>query len=207
MVPAGRPLPGDADLVILPGSKSTMGDLAHFRAQGWDIDLAAHVRRGGHVLGLCGGYQMMGRRLDDPEGIEGPPGAVDGLGLMDVETVLTPDKTLVDVSGRHLPTGEAIRGYEMHVGRTTGPALDRPLLDLAGRPEGARSTDGRIAGCYVHGLFAADGFRNAFLSSLKPRTDGGIAFDASVDQTLEALADHVAAHIDLDRVLTIAGYQ
>ncbi len=207
MVPAGQALPGDTDLVILPGSKSTIGDLGYFRAQGWDIDLAAHVRRGGHVLGLCGGYQMMGRRLDDPDGIEGPRGAVDGLGLLDLETVLTPDKTLVEVTGRHLPTETAIRGYEMHIGRTTGPALESPLLDLGGRADGARSTDGRIAGCYVHGLFASDAFRHAFLSTLKSRTDGGLAFDAGVDATLDALADHLQTHIDLDRVLAIAGYR
>ncbi len=207
MVPAGRPLPSDADLVILPGSKSTIGDLQYFRAQGWDIDLAAHVRRGGHVLGLCGGYQMMGRRLDDPDGIEGPRGAVDGLGLLDLKTMLTPDKTLVEVAGRHLSTDTPVRGYEMHIGRTTGPALEWPLLDLSGRAEGARSADGRIAGCYVHGLFASDTFRHAFLSTLKPRTDGGVSFDAGVDAALDALADHLQAHIDLDRMLAIAGYR
>ncbi|MCB9946407.1 MAG: cobyric acid synthase [Rhodospirillaceae bacterium] len=207
MVPAGQPLPGDADLIILPGSKSTIGDLAFFRSQGWDIDLAAHVRRGGHVLGLCGGYQMMGCRLDDPDGIEGLPGAVEGLGLLDAATTLTADKTLVEVAGRHIASGQAVRGYEMHVGRTTGPALARPLLDLAGRPEGAQSPDGRIAGCYIHGMFAADGFRHAFLAALKPRADGGVAYDATIDATLDALARHLETHMDLDSVLAIAGYR
>ena len=204
LVPPGRALPGDADLVILPGSKSTIGDLRFLRAQGWDVDLAAHVRRGGRVLGVCGGYQMLGRRLHDPDGIEGPPESVDGLGLLDVETVMTGDKSLVEVAGTHRPTGEPVRGYEMHVGRTDGPDLTRPLLDLAGRTDGATSPDGRVAGCYVHGLFAADGFRRAFLGAFKARTDSGLHFDDAVDAALDALADHLEAHVDLEAVLAIA---
>ena len=204
LVPPGRALPGAADLVILPGSKSTIGDLRFLRAQGWDIDLAAHVRRGGRVLGVCGGYQMLGRRLHDPDGIEGPPESVDGLGLLDVETVMTGDKSLVEVAGTHRPTGEAVRGYEMHIGRTDGPDRVRPLLDLAGRTDGAGSPDGWAAGCYVHGLFAADGFRRAFLGSLKARADSGLCFDEAVDAALDALADHLEAHVDLEAVLAIA---
>ncbi|WP_306770257.1 cobyric acid synthase [Mycobacterium sp. KBS0706] len=205
MVPPGEALPGDADLVLLPGSKSTIGDLAFLRAQGWDIDLAAHVRRGGRVLGLCAGFQMLGRRLHDPDGIDGAPGSADGLGLLDLETVMTPDKSLVAVAGTHRPTGTAIRGYEMHVGRTEGPALVRPLLDLDGRPDGAMSPDGRVAGCYVHGLFAADGFRAAFLAGLKPRAADGLAYDATVDATLDGLANHLERHLDLPALAAIAG--
>ena len=169
IVPPGAPLPGDADLVILPGSKATLADLAALRAEGWDIDLAAHVRRGGAVLGICGGLQMLGRRIADPAGIEGPPGAAEGLGLLDLDTVLTGDKQLREVRGREIASGEQIHGYEMHVGRTSGPALARPMLDLDGRPDGAVSPDGRIMGCYVHGLFAADDFRHAFLARLRER--------------------------------------
>jgi adenosylcobyric acid synthase len=208
LVPPGRPLPGDADLVILPGSKSTIADLALLRAEGWDIDLRAHLRRGGWVLGLCGGYQMLGRRLSDPAGIEGPAGAVEGLGLLAVETELAGDKTLRAVRGRDLATGEPIAGYEMHIGRTHGPALARPMLHLAEdggeRPEGARSADGRVLGCYVHGLFAADGFRHAFLDRIRRRAVSGIAYEREVEATLDALADHLAAHLDLDRILEIA---
>jgi adenosylcobyric acid synthase len=208
LVPPGRPLPGDADLVILPGSKSTIADLALLRAEGWDIDLRAHLRRGGWVLGLCGGYQMLGRRLSDPAGIEGPAGAVEGLGLLAVETELAGDKTLRAVRGRDLATGEPVAGYEMHIGRTHGPALARPMLHLAEdggeRPEGARSADGRVLGCYVHGLFAADGFRHAFLDRIRRRAVSGIAYEREVEATLDALADHLAAHLDLDRILEIA---
>jgi adenosylcobyric acid synthase len=204
IVPPGVPLPGDADLVVLPGSKATLADLAELRAQGWDIDLAAHVRRGGAVLGICGGFQMLGRRIADPDGIEGPPGGADGLGLLDTETVLMATKQLHEVRGRDVASGEAIRGYEMHMGRTDGPELARPMLDLEGRPDGAVSPDGRIMGCYVHGLFAADDFRHAFLARLKERTPSGLRFEQQIDATLDALADHLEAHVDLDGLLALA---
>ena len=208
IVPAGRPLPGDADLVILPGSKSTVGDLAFMRAQGWDIDLLAHHRRGGFVLGLCGGYQMLGRSLDDPAGVEGPVGRVPGLALLEIDTEMTGDKTLAEVTGEHPATGTAVRGYEMHIGRSSGPGLSRPFLTLkngAGlRPEGAVSADGRVAGCYMHGLFACDAFRHAFLSSIKARAETGVAYESEVERTLDALADHLTAHLALDRILEIA---
>jgi adenosylcobyric acid synthase len=203
IIPRGAALPGDADLVILPGSKATLADLAELRAQGWDIDLAAHVRRGGAVLGICGGLQMLGRRIADPAGMEGPPGEADGLGLLDLETVLTGDKQLHEVRGQELASGEPIHGYEMHVGRTSGPALARPMLDLEGRPEGAVSADGRIMGCYVHGLFAADGFRHAFLARLKARAPSRLAFEQLIDTTLDALADHLESHVDVDGLLAL----
>jgi adenosylcobyric acid synthase len=203
-VPRGRALPGDADLVVLPGSKATLADLAVVRAEGWDLDIRAHLRRGGWLLGLCGGFQMLGRRIADPEGIEGPLGEAEGLGLLDLETVLAGDKTLIEAEGVEVESGEAVRGYEMHVGTTRGPALDRPLLALAGRPEGAVSEDGRVLGCYLHGLFAADGFRHAFLSRLKLRAVSGLAYEAEIERTLDALADHLEAHLDLDRLLAAA---
>jgi adenosylcobyric acid synthase len=204
LVSPGEALPGDLDLVLLPGSKSTIGDLQAFIEAGWDIDLKAHLRRGGAVLGLCGGYQMLGRRLDDPEGSEGPVGSADGLGLLEVTTRLGGAKTLTEVAGRELVTGEAIRGYEMHIGVTTGAGCDRPMLDLGGRPDGASSADGRVMGCYVHGLFASDAFRHAFLSRLRQRESSGVAYDHLVDGLLDRLADHLSAHVDLDRLWSIA---
>jgi adenosylcobyric acid synthase len=206
IVPPGRPLP-EADLIMLPGSKSTIADLAFLRGQGWHIDIAAHVRRGGRVLGLCGGYQMLGRRIVDPQGIEGQAGAVDGLALLDVETELTSDKTLVEARGEDI-AGIPVAGYEMHVGITSGPATARPLLRLTNgvgsRPDGAVSADGRIAGCYLHGLFAGDAFRHAFLAGLKPRAASGISYEHEIESTLDALADHLATHLDLDGILRIA---
>jgi adenosylcobyric acid synthase len=204
MVPPGEPLPSDAALVILPGSKTTLADLEAFRGNGWDIDLAAHVRRGGKVLGLCAGYQMLGQSLADPDGIEGPPASMPGLGLLNVETVLTGDKTLTEASGLSEPDGLPFHGYEMHVGRTDGPDCARRMLRFAdGRPDGAMSADGRIRGTYVHGLFADDRQRAGWLAWIGGASSG-VNYDAEVDRVLDALADHLGRHIDLDRLLTIA---
>ena len=205
-VPPGQALPGDADLVILPGTKATLADLAFLRAQGWDIDLAAHVRRGGRVLGVCGGFQMLGRRIADPLGVEGPPGAAEGLGLLDCETVLGGEKLLRAVAG-YGPDGAAFTGYEMHVGVTTGPALARPFLQLDGEgPHGAVSADGRIQGGYVHGLFEAGGFRRAFLAGLGATSDG-LDHGARVDAALDEIAGQLAACLDLSAIRRIAGLE
>jgi adenosylcobyric acid synthase len=200
----GAPLPVDADLVILPGSKATITDLAALRACGWDADIIAHARRGGRILGLCGGYQMLGRGIADPDGIEGPPGSADGLGLIEVETELTGDKSLVAVEGRTVADGVAIAGYEMHIGRTTGEATQRPLLRLDdGRFDGAISADGRVAGTYLHGFFAGDAQRAAWLARLGA-PESSLAYEELVEQTLDALAAHLAAHLDVDRLLGLA---
>ena len=204
LVPPGRALPGDADLVLLPGSKATRSDLEALHAEGWALDIAAHVRRGGWVVGLCGGYQMLGQRVADPAGIEGPPGETPGLGLLDVETVMSTGKRLIRASGHASEGGEAVAGYEMHMGETTGPDTTRPLVSLASGPDGARSGNGRVMGCYLHGLFAADGFRRAFLGRLRRRETAGIAYDALVEETLDALGAHLEAHLDLDRLLEVA---
>jgi adenosylcobyric acid synthase len=204
IVEPGRPLPGDADLVLLPGSKSTLADLACLRAEEWDIDLLAHVRRGGRVLGLCAGFQMLGRRIADPEGIEGQPGEAAGLGLLDIETILRPEKTLREVEGRELATGRSVRGYEMHVGTTVGPGMARPMLSLTNGAAGAVSADGRVAGCYLHGLFASDAFRRAFVGSLGGVGDAGLAYEARIEATLDALAVHLEQHLDVAALLEIA---
>ena len=204
LVEPGHALPADADLILLPGSKSTIGDLQALRTAGWDIDIKAHARRGGRVLGLCGGYQMLGIRLDDPDGTEGPAGAVDGLGLLQVETRLGGDKALLEVAGRDRASGQAVRGYEMHIGKTSGADCARPMLDLGGRPDGAVSADGRIMGSYVHGIFAGDDFRHAFLNGLRTRARSDVAYETLVDQVLDELADHLARHLDTQRILDLA---
>ena len=198
----GAPLPL-ADLVILPGSKATIADLKFFREQGWDIDLLAHARRGGRVFGICGGYQMLGKKVSDPHGMEGPPGEIEGLGLLDVATVLTGTKTLSQVEGECLTNGAPFRGYEMHVGETSGPDCARPLVRFAdGQLDGAISPDGLITGAYVHGLFADDRQRAAWLALLG--TTSGISYEATIEQTLDALADHCEAHLDCDALLDAA---
>ncbi|MBE0414035.1 cobyric acid synthase [Yoonia sp.] len=204
IIAPGRALPGDADLVIIPGSKSTIADLAHFRAQGWDIDLTAHVRRGGHVLGICGGYQMLGAEIIDADGIEGPPSRVPGLGFLDVVTTMEPQKRLALSAATFLPTGDAVSGYEIHMGATTGPDCARAWLSVQGRGEGATSADGRVMGCYLHGLFAADAFRAAFLDRLGLEASAH-DYAAGVTDTLDALAQHVERHLDLDALLACAG--
>ena len=205
IVEAGDTLPAEADVILIPGSKATMADLRFLRDQGWDIDIAAHVRRGGLVVGLCGGYQMLGRRLSDPDGIEGAAGEVEGLGLLDVETVLSDDKALETVSGIDIGSGEKIHGYEMHLGLSEGPARASPWVRLDDdRTEGALSPDGRVMGSYLHGIFAADGFRHAFLKSLRSGRAHATAYDLRVEETLDALADHLEKHMDLNRLFDAA---
>ncbi|MCX7361186.1 MAG: cobyric acid synthase [Alphaproteobacteria bacterium] len=196
----GEPIPGDAALVILPGSKATIADLAALRATGWDIDLRAHLRRGGHVLGICGGYQMLGHSVADPHGIEGPPSKVEGLGLLDIETVLEGDKVLVEIAGETAAERVPFKGYEMHIGRTTGDVV--PLLRLGdGHDEGAVS--GRVAGCYIHGLLADDRQRKHWLQRIGGEASS-LAYEADVDATLDKLAAHIEKHIDCDALLTLA---
>ena len=198
----GEPVPGDARLVVLPGSKATIADLAALRDAGWDIDLRAHLRRGGHVLGICGGYQMLGRTVADPDGIEGPPSDVEGLGLLDVGTVLGGDKVLVEVTGRTAAEGVPFKGYEMHVGRTTGSAA--PLLAFdSGTTDGAVDAGGRVAGCYIHGLLADDRQRRHWLARLGAASSG-LDYEAGIDATLDRLADHLEAHVDCAKLLGLA---
>lgn len=199
----GAALPGDADLVLLPGSKATIADITALRDAGFDIDIAAHRRRGGAVLGLCGGYQMLGRVIRDPQGFEGPPGECPGLGLLDVGTMLSNDKRLEPVSGMSAE-GVPFSGYEMHMGVTEGPDRVRPFARLSdGTTEGAVSADGRVVGTYVHGLFADDRQRAAWLQRFAAG-DPAIAYEMQVDATLDRLAEHLARHIDLDRLLKLA---
>jgi adenosylcobyric acid synthase len=205
IVDGGEPLPADADVIVLPGSKSTRADLALLRAEGWDLDVAQHLRRGGAVVGLCGGYQMLGRRIADPDGIEGAPGESEGLGLLDMETVISETKALHRVRGTEGVSGAGVRGYEMHMGVTEGPALARPWFALDdGRPEGSLSANGLVMGSYLHGLFAADSFRHAFLGRFGAGPRKAAAYAAGVEDTLDALADHLEASLDLDRLYAAA---
>src|SRR5215472_1646997 len=199
----GGTLPGDADLIVLPGSKATIADLTALRTAGFDIDIAAHRRRGGMILGLCGGYQMLGRSVADPDGIEGPPATVEGLGLLDVATTLVPDKRLEAVRGSSCD-GTPFAGYEMHIGMTDGPDCARPFARFEdGAPDGAVSADGRVIGTYIHGLFADDRQRAAWLRRFAT-APGNLSYEGAIEQTLDALAAHLAAHLDLDRLLKLA---
>lgn len=198
----GEPIPSEANVVILPGSKSTLGDLAFLRAQGWDIDIAAHVRRGGHVLGLCGGYQMLGKMIADPDGLDGAPGRVEGLGLLDIDTVMQGDKSTTLTHGVHCASKLPVDGYEIHLGRSDGPDAARPMLQIGERHDGATSRDGRVQGAYLHGLFSSDAFRAAWLKGLGAASS--LAYETRVETALDALADHLEAHLDIDALLAIA---
>lgn len=206
-VRAGEAMPGDADLAILPGTKSTIGDLAFLRAQGWDVDIAAHLRRGGHLLGICGGYQMLGCEIRDPEGLESAaPTTVQGLGYLDTVTTMAREKTLTRFR-RTTADGIPIEGYEIHIGRTEGPGTANPMLVLDGRPEGAVGTDGRVGGCYVHGLFTGDAYRARFLSRFREggQAANGLRYGEQVDRVLNELADRLADELDVARIARIAG--
>ncbi|MHC8507790.1 MAG: cobyric acid synthase [Rhodospirillales bacterium] len=217
MVPPGRPLPLDADVVLIPGSKSTRADLDFIRAEGWDADIRALARAGAVIAGVCAGYQMLGRAVADPGGAEGPPGETPGLGLLDVTTVLGGAKTLVETRGQDARTGAPVRGYEIHIGETSGPDTLRPWLKLesaggggwggsggTGGAGGATSADGLVAGCYVHGLFASDDFRRAFLTRVRKGAFAADAWEARVESALDALAEHLETHVQVDRLLEIA---
>ena len=197
IVEPGDPLPGNADWVILTGSKSTIGDLAAFRSNGWNIDLAAHARRGGRIMGLCGGFQMLGNSISDPEGLEGVPQTVLGLGLLDVDTVLRPEKIVRSVDGRHLASGEAFNGYEIHLGDTTGSDTTCPWLSAS---VVSASSQNRVFGCYVHGLFGAAAFRRAMLGD----NFGHIDHQTEVDRVLDRFALHLGQYIDTETLLNIA---
>ena len=202
MIQRDTPMPAEADLILLVGSKSTITDLAALRETGWDIDIAAHIRRGGHVMGLCGGYQMLGKTIGDPDGIEGPAGTVEGLGHLDVHTVLAPLKYLSLRTGLHVVSGSALSGYEIHLGKTTGADCANPWLRFAGEDEGAASRNGRVQGCYLHGLFASDSFRAAFLEQLG--TTSSTIFEDQVDATLDALGQHMETYFNIDALLSAA---
>ncbi|MBK8183369.1 MAG: cobyric acid synthase [Candidatus Competibacteraceae bacterium] len=195
-----------ADLIILPGSKSTRGDLRRLREQGWDIELKRHLRYGGKVIGICGGFQMLGRQIHDPAGLEGEPGSSPGLGLLDFETMLQPEKQLHRVEGRLLLDQAFVTGYEIHAGISTGPALNRPVACLhPARPEGALSEDGQLFGTYLHGLFDAAPARDALLRW------AGLAVRETPDyrqlreEGINRLADAITEQLDLsllERLLT-----
>ncbi len=191
MVRPGDDIPADAGLVVIPGSKSTISDLAAFRRNGWHRQLDRHVRRGGHVLGICGGFQMLGRTVYDPDGIEGAETEADGLGLLDVETVMEPEKTVRNVTATSAELGVPLSGYEIHLGRTEGPDCLRPFAVVDGRDDGAISSDGRVAGTYLHGLFAGDAFRRGYLAGLGIE-NSGTNYRAEVDSALDSIAGKLA---------------
>ncbi|MEW6691919.1 MAG: cobyric acid synthase [Pseudomonadota bacterium] len=193
-----------ADLIILPGSKNVRADLAFLREQGWENAIRRHLRYGGKVIGLCGGYQMLGQSVDDPYGIEGEPGTSAGLGWLDIHTVLEPEKQLRRVTGRLCLDDALLEGYEIHAGVTRGAGLSRPAALLEGGPDGAISADGQVLGTYVHGLFDRPEACAALLSWAGLKSEQSAPDMAWLrEQGIERLADNVEEHLDMERIITI----
>lgn len=197
MVRPGERLPPEAGLVVIPGSKSTISDLMMLRAQGWDRDIDKHVERGGRVLGICGGFQMLGNKIYDPHGIEGPVHEINGLGLLNIETVMEPAKTLRNTQAHNLPYDLNLSGYEIHLGKTQGIDCKKPFNTIDGRPDGAMSKDGKIAGTYLHGLFVNDMFRCRYLEDLGINGTN-LNYRAEVDRALDQIAGRLEELIGSD---------
>ena len=195
-VKMGEPWPA-ADLVILPGSKATRADLAFLREQGWDKQIEKHLRYGGKVLGICGGFQMLGERIDDPQGLESDPGSSQGLGWLAMSTELIAGKQLANTKGKLLASGSPVQGYEIHNGITRGEALSCPMLMLGDRYDGAMSEDGQVMGCYLHGLFDVADSGNAILAWAGLHDNRGVDYAAHREQQLDRLADMVESHMDM----------
>lgn len=203
-IPPGYPIPGDADLVIIPGTKATTADLAFLRQNGWDIDIFAHVRRGGRLLGICGGYQMLGLSINDPYGVEGKPSSWPALGLLNVSTVMKESKRLRTLIGKCLLTEKPISGYEIHSGETVNMDLS-PLFQLNdGSFDGARSKNGLIEGTYIHGLFTSDQFRRAYLNRIKVQSTPQIFYEQEIETILDSLADHLEKYVEIDSLINTA---
>ncbi len=200
----GESIPS-CDLIILPGSKSVRDDLAFVRSQQWDTQLLRHLRYGGRVLGICGGFQMLGTSIHDPHGIEGTAGSSDGLGLLDVQTTLAAEKQLLRVQGRLAFLNAAVSGYEIHCGVSHGPALHRPMLHLADRSDGAVSADGQVMGTYLHGLFDEAAACDALLTWAGLHHAHSPDYPALREAQLDRLADATEQHLDLAALLSMQG--
>ena len=203
-IPPGQPLPLDADVIVLFGTKSTLGDLAFMKAQKWDQDIYAHVRAGGRVLGICGGYQMLGKTVFDPQGYDGVPGTAEGLGLLDVETVMTGAKRVAKVGAVSPIDDNILSGYEIHAGQSYGPDTERPFFTVSGKPDGATSPNGLIQGTYLHGVFSNDTFRQNWLRTIRQNFEGELVYEQTVEAALDELADGLEDALDLDALFDLA---
>ncbi|MCD0491509.1 cobyric acid synthase [Chromobacterium violaceum] len=200
LVRAGQAIP-PADLIVLPGSKNVLADLAWLRAQGWDAALRRHLRYGGKVLGICGGLQMLGRKLHDPYGLEGEPGSGDGLGWLDMETTLAPEKRLTRMRGRLTLDDAEAAGYEIHMGVSQGPALAHPAVRFDdGSVDGARSDDDQIFATYLHGVFDEPAACQAILRWAGLKEPEALDYPALREANIDKLADMLERHLDLEPI-------
>ena len=204
-IPPGQPIPREADAIILAGTKSTLADLLMLRNQGWHHDILAAWRTGAHIVGLCGGFQMLGKRIEDADAADGLAGSADGLGLFDMTTTMTLEKVVRPMSGTTLAHGDHVTGYEIHTGRSHGPALSRPFSELDdGSCDGAIAGGGRLIGTYLHGVFASDAFRSRWLERLCSGRSSTLDYEDSVESALDELADGLEMALDVDALLALA---
>lgn len=202
-IQSGESLPLNTDIVILPGSKSTIGDLQYLKSEGWQQALEAHLGRNGQIIGICGGYQMLGRKIHDPDHVESELNEIDGFGFLDVETKMAPQKITENVSAETNIFNAHINGYEIHIGRTLGQDCNRPFSVINGKEDGAIRSDGNVMGTYLHGLFTSDAFRAKLLLShgiASSETD----YEQMIDDALNELAEQLDRLIDFDQLLKIA---
>ena len=198
------PFPEKVDMVVLPGSKSTIADMQELRDNGWERPIKSFAEAGGVVIGVCGGYQMLGKKISDPKGLEGDVPEIEGLGLLNVETDLLPEKTVQTFEPMSCEFGCELSGYEIHMGYTDGPDCARAMVNFDGRFDGAISRDGNVRGCYLHGLFSADTYRKELLKQCGFEADEGLSYAASVDLALDELATAMEKHLDIDGLLKTA---
>ncbi|MEM7291436.1 MAG: cobyric acid synthase CobQ, partial [Pseudomonadota bacterium] len=201
----GDAFPEDVDMVVLPGSKSTISDLIELRENGWEEPILQFAQRGGPVIGICGGYQILGKIIRDPKGLEGDVTEINGLGLLDAETELRPEKKVSNFETHSLEFGCELNGYEIHMGYTDGPDCARPMVGMDGRLDGAVSPEGNVRGCYLHGLFGSDIFRKRLLKQSGFEAQNNVSYAATVEQALDELAEKLEEYLDIDGLLAVAG--
>ena len=185
-----------ADLIILPGSKSVADDLAFLQANGWPEHLRHHLRYGGKVMGICGGFQMLGQTIKDPRGVESSTVCARGLGLLALQTTLAEQKTLSNVTGYFRDRNIPVSGYEIHAGVSEGVALTNPAFVINGIPEGAISVDGQILGTYLHGVFESSEACQALMNWAGLDDAEQIDYAALRERGIDRLADAVEQSLD-----------
>ena len=204
-VEPGNPIPADTKLIIIPGTKSTIADLNFLKSQGWDIDIRAHLRRGGFILGICGGYQILGNEITDGQGYDGIPSNAKGLGLLDVQTTMGKEKNLGKKEFISTINGKKISGYEIHLGITSGSDCNKPFATLSERKDGAISSSGLVMGTYLHGLFFSDEFRNKFVAKISSKEiEEDVSFNDKIDFILEEFVNVLEDNLDVDSILSSA---
>ena len=197
----GDAFPSDADMVVLPGSKSTIADMQELRSNGWEAPIKAFAANGGCLIGICGGYQILGKSIKDPLGLEGNVREIEGLGLLDIETELRPEKTVKNSKPMSIEHDLPLDGYEIHMGQTRGSDCVRPMIDFETHKDGAINTQGNVRGCYLHGLFGSDGYRKELLESAGFISGGDVSYMQTVEQALDELAEEMERWLDVDGLL------